>query len=361
MNNIIIPLGDDAREDEINEQIAQMFAECDTAIVQARKTLIQKIETMHPDIAKAVLESLPVIKEPATPIIINSGRRATIAEAKMIFGKDFIDPEKVFKIYKKRKSDLLIPIVKDTDELPFTVQFLENMKNMPEGCVLVFQPSMKDGKNLNLDSLPWLATGLSAKPDGILLHKEQFNLEAGCLSKGAWFADTKYQGHNDQQIMRGMWRIATKRPIDGTTCKKFVAQIAIVCNWMEKLYANMVMPNKFAQAIAEFRIKQPYLQKMQDDGVKEFLSVISDILFWNHCMETGLETLYRLVTYNQSTEQKLLVDRYVRNCVTEIVVDYIGESGDSEKSVDGWGMSMKDSRSTWGSLGLPFSCTGEIE
>ncbi len=357
MNNIIIPLGDDAREDEINEQIAQMFAECDTAIVQARKTLIQKIETMHPDIAKAVLESLPVIKEPATPIIINSGRRATIADAKMILGEDFISPEKVFEIYTKRKSDLLIPMVKDTDELPFTVQFLENMKNMPEGCVLVFQPSMKDGKNLNLGALPWLAMGFSAKPDGVLLHKEQFNLEAGCLSKKAWFADTKYQGHNDQQIMRGMWRIATKRPIDGTNNKKFVAQISIVCDWMEKLYANTIMPNKFAQAIAEFRIKQASLQKMQDDGDKEFFSVITTLLFWHHCMETGLETLYRLVTYNQSTKQKLLVDMYVRNCVTEIVDGDLGGSG--YWSADGPRMLRLNPRIEWSIMGLPFSCTEE--
>ena len=173
--------------------------------------------------------------------------------------------------------------------------------------------------------------------------------------KSRWFADKKYDLYRSLQTIKHGWRITTKQVVAGTTSEKFVAQIALVCDWIEKLYDGPVMSRVLQDAITEFREKHIVLQKLQDTDVPQFLIEIQKISFWKYCMETGLETLFRLVVCNRATGQKLLPSMYTRNAVVEPVDGEVGLAG----RFDGLGslLGAFDPRFDWSRLGLGFSCT----
>jgi hypothetical protein len=346
---IILPLGD-ASEALINQQINRMVDEYNQTLTSARQTLQRQFldlpEKVH---ARLVLEldqsngKLPVFE------IINAGRIATIADAKSVLGEDFIGPEKIGEVFAAKGLD--IPTLPDTTELPFQVHFLENLKNSSEGAILMYQPTV-NGEAINLETFAKMQQGLNAKPDGDLLYRDQFTKD-GTVSKKAWFADEKYSEYRNQQVIKPGWRIATKTVVHGTTRKRVVEQALTVCTFIETICTGMVIPEVLQNTITVFRDKSHHLQQLQDNNPKQFLVEIQETLFWKHCMESGLETLFRLVVCNQVNEEKLLPNVYTRNAVVEPVFASLDYSGYFASA--GPGLFAYGARYSFDDLGLGFS------
>jgi hypothetical protein len=110
-------------------------------------------------------------------------------------------------------------------------------------------------------------------------------------------------------------------------------------------------------AIDEFRTKQIHLQELQNNNRQQFLCEIQETKFWKFCMETGIETLFRLVCVNQVSGEKLLFRCYTRNSVTEPINDGIGEAGNfrSRGSAELGTASFATRESD--DLAMVFSCT----
>jgi hypothetical protein len=255
--------------------------------------------------------------------IINSGKLATVAAARNILGADLIAPQNLAEIFPGKGLDL--PECSDETKLPWTVQFIQNMKNSPEGCVVVYQPTI-DKKTIDLKTFANIQSGIDVKDGDQVLSPFQFTRK-GEISYSAWFANWAQTFCDQQIITGGVWRISTKKPIIGTRNKRLVQQIHTICLWLIELHKDCVISEMLQSAIDEFRTKQIHLQELQNNNRQQFLCEIQETKFWKFCMETGIETLFRLVCVNQVSGEKLLFRCYTRNSVTEPINDGIGEAG----------------------------------
>lgn len=348
---IIMPLGP-TDESAVNAEIANAITAYNNAVTTARTELANKLYALPQSVATKLLETvghveflLPEYK------IINSGKLATVADARNILGSDLITPQNLAEIFPGKGLDL--PECSDDTQLPWTVQSIQNMKNSPEGCVIVYQPTIA-GKSIDLKTFARIQSGISVKGGGQLLYLDQFT-KKGKISDSTWFANSR-QVYCDQQIITGgVWRMSTKKSIIGTRSKGLVQQIHTVCLWLVDLHKDCVISEMLQSAIDEFRTKQIHLQELQNNNRQQFLCEIQETKFWKFCMETGIETLFRLVCVNQVSGEKLLSDCYTRNSVIEPVNGKVGDSGSfvSHGSI----LVSSDAVNEWSNLELVFSCT----
>jgi hypothetical protein len=351
--SILLPLGDDSQKEKIfNRIIKEAKSSYDIACADARvkfantishnKDLPLEVKTKVMELVGNIPYDLPDLQ------IVNTGRYATMDEARSIMGEDFISYFQIAEIFSK--FEISTP---ESSTLRFLVSTLERAKEFD--MVLVYQP-MLDGKVIGLDAFANMTKNIVAKDGGALLYTDQF--KNGKVAKSAWFADKKYDAYREQQKLTFGWRLATKSVVENTTNKTFVAQIVEVCKWLDNFYKDLVMPEIFQKAIAEIRQKQTMLENLQNGNTTEFLKEIQTTLFWKNCMENGLETLFRLVAYNQVTGQKLLYGIYTRNSVVEPVAGEVGNSGFFYG--DGAGLNAVAPRDDWSLRGLVFSCNGDM-
>jgi hypothetical protein len=348
---IVMPLGT-TDESAVNAEIANAITVYNNAVTVARSELANKLYKLPQSAAIKLLETvgnveflLPEYK------IINSGKIATISDARAILGTDLITPDNLAGIFPGK--DLNLPEYSDETQLPWTVQFIQNMKNSPEGCVIVYQPTI-DKKTIDLKTFANLQLGIDAKGGGELLYRDQF-AKNGKISDSAWFANGREMYCNQQIIAGGVWRISTKKPIAGTHNKGLVQQMHIVCLWLIELHKDCIVSEMLQSAIDEFRTKQNHLRELQNNNRQQFLREIQETKFWNYCMETGIETLFRLISVNQISGEKLLSGCYTRNSVTEPVIGEVGYSGSFYSCGSGLDALVADGG--WGFLELVFSCT----
>ncbi len=275
---------------------------------------------------------------------------ATVAQAVEIFGSDFITPAKVLELFPM--SAVYAKHTKPEHKLPFSVLFLEEARSA--GCMMVYQPTHEGGGTIGLPGFAEFCKGKKSKGGGKLLYGDQFDLERGIVSKKAWFAEKQYSEYRDQQIIQSnVFRIAKKSEIAGTPSERFMAQVMLQCEWIEKSFPKSIT-EAMKTAVAEVRRDVDMLTKTQNNDSVEFLKQIVKYKFFTLFMETGLETLLRMVVTNQATGEKLLTNMYLRNGVTEPVASALGNSGDW--AGPGPSLSRHAAGDSDSYLGLGFSC-----
>ncbi len=353
MTKIIpLPFGEESLGDT-NAQVADAINSYNEEAKRNFETFKKAIASL-PEKVQTVVLNETLLSEAPMLTFVNSGIKATISDARRILGIDFIGPEEVKHAFGKNAQLLAIETLPDTYELPFTIGTLERMHKIPEGCVLIYQSKNADGTGIDIATFAKLQKELQVKGEGKLLYRDQFK-EDGTLNKSSWLADGRYHEHHLQQTITHGWRLVTKKILDGTINLTLIDKIALVCEKIETLYADTVLPQRFAHAITEFRTKEAQLRVIQPTPA--FLTEISKISFWKDCMEKGIETLYRLVVYNQITGEKILVNMYTRNAVTEPVNGRIGYAGDGGDVGPRMGEYMAGGQ--WGPEGLLLSFHSE--
>ena len=307
------------------DEIAEIVNEHNHEIERVYEGTMRHIDesSLEPNEKAALKKRFEQPKGIAMPALIGikKERPATIEMAAEIFSSNFLGNEAMLQFLKK------INVVDHQGrDLPYRVGFLELMAE--SGAIMTCQPLFENTKNIGINEFPIICSGLSQKGGGKLLHIEQFQWQEDKDAKvltSAWFAKEKYDVYRDSQIIHGgAYRIATKNPILGTANEKFVQQMMMVCEWLEKLHKNFPMSPKFKKTIDQLRAGEKHLIQLQDTDGKKFLQEIQKYDFWNLCMETGLETLLRRVIYNQVTGGTILEGTGARNCVPEPVDGYVG-------------------------------------
>jgi hypothetical protein len=291
-------------------------------------------------------------KEIGVPTLIGIAKEkpATVAMAAELFGNRFIGTEEITELFGGRAY--VTPAGKDF-KLPFPLLFLEELQNASD-CTLIYQPASPS--IIGFDEFAGFCKGMSPKSGGVLLYGDQFDLKNGKVNKKAWFAEGQYSEFRKSSIIApNRFRIATSTEITGTANKKFMAQVAIACDWIEKSFPQSITQT-MKDAIAEIRKNFKMLETTQDNNSAEFVKQIVKYKFFTLFMETGLETMWRLVAYEQATGIKLLQNMWLRNGVVEPVLASLGGAG----ICDSFGPFVSgivagDSASD---LGLGFSCTG---
>lgn len=355
---IIVPLGlQEGDEAKINAEVARVLNTFNTSVQNAHSQFIASIkesQVLPEDVKTALLEEYQetdtTVKQSVT--IIDAGRQATMQDAKAIFGDQYFGPETIAGIFKK------VAVKTDIVKLPFTVKLLENAAWA--NCSLTYQPSYKDGNVIGLNQFAEICEGLQQKPDGNLLHIEQFQWDKKPkVLDSAWFSEKKYSEYRNQQVINpNCFRLATNDVLPGTANLKFVDQMLALCDWIiPNIIKSSVIPKNVADAIRNFRTDAKELSNLQDNDSAAFLQKIPNYAVWDMFMETGLETLLRMTAYNQSTGNLIFPDFNMgtRNKVTEPVSASLGGSGRWYSNGPNLSRDWARRRSSY--LGLVFSCT----
>jgi hypothetical protein len=283
---------------------------------------------------------------------IQKEKPATIAIARELFGNDrFISSHRISDMFGDRVK---VQTFAENTKLTYSVVFLEELlKALPS--TMVYQ-SLPTSGVIGLDEFATICKGRQPKSGGILLYADQFDVNKGIVSKKAWFADKQYsEFRKGQFIAPNMFRVATDAEIPGTANKRFVDQVMIACDWIEKSFKQSITET-MKSAIAEIRKDAKMLESLQNNDSAGFVKQVAGYQFFKNFMETSLETLWRMITYEQVSGTKLLQNMYLRNNVVEPVYACLGYSG----FWDGNGPNVYryDARYSYSPLGLGFSCTG---
>lgn len=255
--------------------------------------------------------------------------RASLAMAKEIFGDDFITPSQVGEIFNKKGIRVRVLEFSEDFKLPYSVQFLEEAA--AAGCMMVYQPSNLKGQTIGLDDFAAMCKGVEpVGGGGPLLHTNQFDQGSGIVSSEAWFAAEKHRAHRDRQIIRpDVFRVATKSGIAGASVSShylFVEQIIIACRWVEKSFPISITQG-MKDSIACIRKDGDKLNALQNSDPARFIEEIRGYSFFADYTETGLETLFRIIAFNQATGERLLRGTYWRNNVAVPESPHLGYSG----------------------------------
>jgi len=303
---------------------------------------------------KAKFPSGEKTEQIAVPALIGIQKEkpATIAMAREIFGNDrFIDHHRISDMFG---GGVKVQTFAESTKLTYSVIFLEELlQAMPS--TVVYQPLPSSGV-IGLDEFATICKGRTPKSGGVLLYAEQFDVKNGKVNKKAWFAEKQYsEFRKDQFIAPNMFRVATDAEIPGTANQRFMAQVTIVCDWIEKSFKQSITET-MKSAIAEIRKDFKMLENLQNNDSSGFVQQIVKYQFFKLFMETGLETLWRMIAYEQVSGVKLLQNMYLRNNVVEPVAAYLGYCGDWDE--EGPCVHRGIAGYSYSGIGLGFSCTG---
>lgn len=275
--------------------------------------------------------------------------RVTIKDAKEILGEDFITPDQVVEVFEGQVPQALFP---EYFKLPFTREFLIDAQQA--GCVLAYQPFSSKRGEIDLNEFATICKGLICDKPKALLYGKQFDVENGIIIPNTWFVQSQHLAYfNQEKIQPNSFRLALKSMIPGTPNLKFMAQVMVACDWMEKTFPQSlteVMKSAISQIRNDFKI----LEELQNTDSNNFLKKIVEYKFFSFFMETGLETLFRMIAYNQITGKVLLEYMFLRSRTMEYTTSSLGLAGYHDLSGPGLGKRPADFQLV--NLGLGFSC-----
>ncbi|MDD3774045.1 MAG: hypothetical protein PHW50_02075 [Patescibacteria group bacterium] len=242
-----------------------------------------------PDIPEAIKEVLAP-KETMLSAEIAEAMR----EAKEIMNKDgetrFFGPEEV-KAALNIEEEIVIP------EIPFTKAELERARELNQ--ILILRLSM---------SIKQVNEQLSGKlKDGQkLLYR--FDPSTGKLEEDCWYEDESF--YKTEQA-RGGWALVSRELVPETTSKNYLEQTQSLVDYLtNQVFSGATLPSEYQESINEFLAQKGTIEGLISSDWKRAGEMLASLRINNLTRQTPAEALYDLAVYCQTTDQRLLGDKY---------------------------------------------------
>lgn len=346
----------EAKQGEIETIVADFNSKVQAAEQETRSAI--QSSALDDDEKTALQQKLFAAKTQtiAVPAIasLGKGKIATRGIVRSIFGDSLVGHEIIPEMFNQRGKRVFCK-GDDKTLTNYTIGFLE--ESMATGSMIgIYQPTSMLGSAMNFDDMAFAIKGMSPKSGGAIWYNEQIDVKGGKVKSSAWFADSNYhEFRKNALIVPDVIRIATRAEVPGTANKSFMDQVLIVCGWIEKSFPqSMTEPMK--KSVGAVRDDFESLRKLQNSDSTKFLKEIMKYDFIKNFMETPLETMWRIIVYEQATGIKLLQNMYLRSNVAEPVYARLGYAGCWDSN--GPDVGRLDAGSSDSGLGLGCSCIG---
>ena len=215
----------------------------------------------------------------------------SLEEAEKIFGKDFLGPEEVSKVFGViLPKENLLPI-------PFSRQELENAKAL--GQQLIYQAAgMKVRDSAIAPVYDWIT---------VKNIQERFPT----ASDGSRIWHRSLRDEDDDYLSEHTdlcWKLTSKSVISETITKDYFEQTEAIISYIKnEVFKGLVVPKEYADAIEEFELaKRTVSLCLEEKNKRGADEILEGLKITSLTRETPVEAVYRIVLQEQTNKEKLL-------------------------------------------------------
>ena len=251
------------------------------------------------------------------------------SEAKEILKQDFLGKEEIERAFDIKIED------KDIPEIPFTKEDIEKAKEL--GQFLILRTDKIDKKTpLTIENLNKHLKG-KTKEGGKILYSDSYKSED--LYK--------------TEIPKLSWALTSKELIPDSTSKNYLQQTELIVKYLkEKVFKDTDISESYQQAITEFEAQKDEIEKLMTTDWKKAAEKLEKLQINQLTRQTPVETIYDLIAYLHTNNQRLLENKYTwtkrRDSVGKLVI--VGSFDSLGAYLYGWVPGNSD-----GNLGVSFS------
>ena len=261
--------------------------------------------------------------------ILKSSESLSPSEAKEILKQDFLGKEEIERAFDIKIED------KDIPEIPFTKEDIEKAKEL--GQFLILRTDKIDKKTpLTIENLNKHLKG-KTKEGGKILYSDSYKSED--LYK--------------TEIPKLSWALTSKELIPDSTSKNYLQQTELIVKYLkEKVFKDTDISESYQQAITEFEAQKDEIEKLMTTDWKKAAEKLEKLQINQLTRQTPVETIYDLIAYLHTNNQRLLENKYTwtkrRDSVGKLVI--VGSFDSLGAYLYGWVPGNSD-----GNLGVSFS------
>jgi hypothetical protein len=214
---------------------------------------------------------------------------STFEFAEALFGKDYLGPEAVEKVFGIEPEDV--------PPIPFSTEELERAQELGQQLILYIDhmPSASGlDRPLTLEHLKQKFT--EAHDDGEVFRRQDW-----------------YEGEDffKNEKPRTGWRLTSKDLIPGSTSSNYLEQTeTLITHLTEEVFKGMKLPKQFEDAVAEFNREKGKIATLMSSDWQAASKALSELAITKLTRELPVETMYRLVLNDQARKDKPLPSTY---------------------------------------------------
>jgi hypothetical protein len=171
----------------------------------------------------------------------STSERLDLEFAEKLFGRDYLGPETVNKVWGIEVPPDKVP------EIPFSREELERAKELDQFLILRAR-NAPDGTPLSMLKMHELLNpGMQAKGRGKVLASVEEQTDQWKRDSSFFVSDTPV-GKSDQDFA---WALTAKKIVPGTTNQFYVVQTFEAIEYVKKLYMGQRLPDQYDDAVGE--------------------------------------------------------------------------------------------------------------
>lgn len=256
---------------------------------QALEELIRTVEYVPPQNTKRVPVEAQTVPEAASAA--DSGEGLAFEDAERLFGKDFLGPKTVEKIFGNKPETV--------PNIPFSKAELQRAKEL--GQQLIFYT----------DALPPIARGEKFAPLTLENLKQKFPKAHD--GKPTWYSQGWYENEEffKSERPRTGWRLTSKDLVPDSISKNYLEQTDVLIEHLTKeVFKGISTPKEYSDAIREFNKERPNIARLIESDWQKASQALVDLKITKLVRELPIEVMYRLILNDQANKDKPLPSTY---------------------------------------------------
>jgi hypothetical protein len=254
---------------------------------------------------KARMETVQAFEPEPAPSV----ERADLEFAEKLFGKDYLGPEALSKVWRIEVKPDQVPTI------PFSQPELERAKKLNQFLILRAKKA-PDGSPLTMLKMhELLSPDMETKGRGKLLVNptDQWKLDS------AFFTTDTPVGASDQDFA---WALTAKEILPGSTSKHYVEQTGKITEYVVKeLYMGRRVPDQYQDALQEYLqymrttfgsdTYEQIQQKLAGPNWKTYADQLTNLKINQLLRQSPSQALFDVATYYRDQDKRLLENTYI--------------------------------------------------
>ena len=231
--------------------------------------------------------------------------------------------------------------IEDVPGIPFSVEELESAERLGQMLVLRVDKTA-EGKPMSLEAM------------SDMMVKKWKDEGKGDLLRTAegwknWIGEELFT----KESPRTGWALVSKDVLPESLSKNYLEQTEVIIKTLKEVaFKDLEIPEKYAEAIAEFEGKKAKLAKLMDEDWRQAAKELSELKINQMARQTFAEAIYDLAVHHDINNERLLTDKYTWSASLNPDGDLVnlGEFGGDGVSGGRWNPGARN-----GNLGVSLS------
>ncbi len=189
--------------------------------------------------------------------------------------------------------------IEDVPGIPFSVEELERAEKLGQMLVLRVDKTA-EGKPMSLEAM-----------SDMMVKKWKDEGRGDLLSTAEGWKNWIGEDLFTKESPRTGWALVSKDVLPESLSKNYLEQTEVIIKTLkEEAFKDLDIPEKYAEAIAEFEDKKAKLAKLMDEDWRQATKKLSELKINQMTRQTFAEAIYDLAVHYDVNNKRLLTDKY---------------------------------------------------